>query len=166
MYISKLSYTLFLLFILFLPLPASGTVISAYQLLLLSGVDTDQKVFIIGDSTVHRHATDYLLNTVEMTYGPDNPDGTQQGWGDELQSYMKYPENSINKARQGANTEEFLTEPDDTALGIDRNWESTEQMIMEAGGGILLIQFGSRNENRLDPDAGIRETKFKQNIGF
>jgi len=172
-----------------LPVTASGTetLLPVYQLLLLSSIDTNQKIFIIGDSTVHRHATPYLLadppDGAGMTCGDDNPESKQQGWGDGLGLYMKHPENSINKARQGASTEEFLTEPADADLGIDRNWISTEEIIVEAGGGILLIQFGSGNENRLAPEAdydddgdidgddetlrrALRDSRFKENMEF
>jgi len=169
-------------------LPATAScntpLIPVYQLLLLSGPDTNQKVFIIGDSTVHRHATPYLLNGAGMICGDDNPEHEQQGWGDGLSLYMTHPENSINKARQGASSQEFLTASGDDDLGPDRHWGSTEVAIMNAGGGILLIQFGSGNENRLAPvdtdydgdgdvdsddevlRRALRETRFKQNIGF
>jgi hypothetical protein len=135
-----------------------------YQLLMLSG-KPGKKIFIIGDSTVHRHTTPYLAQISDC--GDDNPDGTTfEGWGDELGRYMVYPENCINNARQGANSETYKTPPDDETLGVDRNWQVTRQMIEDAGGGLLLIQFGSSNENSLADTWPERKTLFQNNLRF
>ena len=153
MYRYRLQQLLLSFVIAIIPVTVTGaeTLMPVYQLLLLSGIDTNQKVFIIGDSTVHRHVTDNLINGAGMTCGDDNPEGTQRGWGDDLNIYMAHPANTTNKARQGASSVDFQEPPDDAALGIDRNWQSTETLLQEAGGGFLLIQFGSGNENHHTP---------------
>ncbi len=154
--------------ILFLVLPNSAwsqVIMNPVYHLLFSSIDTNKKVFIIGDSTVHRHLTPGLI-AAGITCGADNPDNVQQGWADRLGDYMIHPENSFNRARQGASTEEYKTAPSDPDVGVDRNWQVTKQMMEDAGGGILLIQFGSGNEKRLDPDPDVRQTKFKDNLKF
>ena len=145
----------------------AGTVselIPVYDLLLFAKHNS-LKVFIIGDSTVHRHTTTYLASITDC--GDDNPDGTTfEGWGDELGYYAVHSENIVNQARQGASSEEYKTPPVDDELGATRYWGKTKEMMEEAGNGILLIQFGSSNENRLDNDPNIRNEKFKTNLTF
>ncbi len=163
-----LLYMVFTIIFSWPPCPAradtANNLIPVYDLLLFAPKNS-LKIFIIGDSTVHRHTTSYLAGITDC--GDDNPDGTTfEGWGDELGYYAIHPENIFNQARQGASSEEYKSPPADPNLGIDRNWEVTRQMIQDADGGILLIQFGSSNENRLDDNPDIRYEKFKTNLIF
>ncbi|HHB77403.1 MAG TPA: DUF5011 domain-containing protein, partial [Desulfobulbus sp.] len=165
--------------IVLLPAMATGadidSLLPTYHLLLFSK-HSKQKIFIIGDSTVHRHATDYLINNAGMNCGDDNTTPpTIEGWGDELKRYAIHPENVTNNARQGASSEEYKTPPVNADVGHDRNWQVTRSLMEQADGGILLIQFGSYgNEKRLDPnwddndgpDWNVIEQKFKQNLVF
>ena len=120
-------------------------------------IGSDKKIFIIGDSTVHRHTTDELLYEEGMDCGEDNPKNLNEGWGDELPKYTKRPSNVINQARQGSSSVSFRNEiaGDDInrnyQLGIIRDWNSTEKQIKQNPGGFLLIQFGSDNENNHTP---------------
>jgi hypothetical protein len=79
---------------------------------------------------------------------------------------MLYSHNCLNNARQGANTETYKIPPDDSTVGVERNWQVTRQKIKEAGGGIVLIQFGSGNENSLAGTKAEREIIFKNNLRF
>ncbi|RUM76058.1 MAG: hypothetical protein DSZ11_01080 [Sulfurovum sp.] len=153
--------------------------------------DENQKIFIIGDSTVHSHSTINLLKYKKMNCGLDNPNNELQGWGDALFKYMKHPENVINKARQGSNSLSFRTVRSPERLGLGRDWEGTiKQMRQNKNGGFLLIQFGSKNENGHTPKfdkkkniidynhdgkgnkkdnkarINLRKTHFKENIQF
>ncbi len=111
-----------------------------------------QKIFIIGDSTVHSHTTEYLLQQKGMICGEDNPNNILSGWGDGLGKQMKYPENLSNQARQGANSFSFRTENSPERLGLGRDWQGTISKMREnTNGGFLLIQFGSKNENSHTP---------------
>lgn len=150
-----------------------------------------QKIFIIGDSTVHSHTTEYLLKQKGMTCGEDNPNNLLSGWGDGLSKQMKYPENLNNQARQGANSLSFRTENSPERLGLGRDWQGTiNKMRQNTNGGFLLIQFGSKNENAHTPKfdkneniidynhdgygdkkdnqarIALRKSRFKENIRF
>ena len=154
-------------------------------------IDDNQKIFIIGDSTVHSQTTEVLIKYKKMNCGLDNPNNILRGWGDELYRYAKHPENIINQARQGANSLAFRTEKSPKRLGLGRDWEGTLNKMKEnKKGGFLLIQFGSYNENshtpKFDKDKKIidynhdgkgdkkdnkarialRKTHFKENIKF
>ncbi len=113
----------------------------------------NKKIFIIGDSTVHNNTTPYLLETRKLDCGADNPKNDLAGWGDFLNRYVKYPNQVINKARQGSNTLSFRYDkyyPE--SFGKDRIWESTyELMKKETNNAFLLIQFGSPNEDLHTP---------------
>ena len=142
----------------------TSSLIPVYDLLLFAPKNS-LKIFIIGDSTVHRHTTSYLAGITDC--GDDNPDGTTfEGWGDELGYYAIHPENIFNQARQGASSEEYKMPPDNEELGETRYWGKTKEMMKEAGNGILLIQFGSSNENRLADTAAERDRLFKENLHF
>jgi hypothetical protein len=117
--------------------------------------NANHKIFIIGDSTVHRHNVSWD----NKDCGPDNPDNTLRGWGDDLALYLEYPANAINKSRQGSTAETYRNGPpggtDDEVFREDpanptplnRYWDSTSSMMAaNPDGGFLLIQFGSSNE--------------------
>jgi len=150
-----------------------------------------QKIFIIGDSTVHSRTTEYLLKQKGMSCGKDNPNNLLSGWGDGLSSYMKYPQNLSNQARQGSNSLSFKTEISPERYGIGHDWQGTvSKMRQNINSGFLLIQFGSKNENghtpKFDKDNNIidynhdghgdkkdnqaritlRKSRFKENIRF
>jgi len=92
-------------------------------------------IFIIGDSTVHRHNIN--CDTCEVT----------EGWGDELHQYVKNGVTVSNRARAGASAETYREV--NTYYGADRYWQDTyERMLQTAGKKYLLIQFGSSNEQR------------------
>jgi len=157
-----------------------------------SKIDNEnQKIFIIGDSTVHSQTTEYLLKHKGMNCGVDNPTNRLEGWGDELFNYMKHPQNVINQARQGSNSLSFRTEKSPIRFGAGHDWDGTVEKIKNnKNGGFLLIQFGSRNENehtpKFDKDKSIidynhdghgdkrdnkarialRKSRFKENIKF
>jgi len=120
---------------------------------LNSSMNEEKKVFIIGDSTVHNNSTSYLLETLNMDCGDDNPNNQLAGWGDELYLYAKYPENIINKARQGSSTISFRYDKNYyQEFGKDRTWESTFSLMKEnQNNAFLLIQFGSPNEDLHTP---------------
>ena len=123
----------------------------------ITNTNPDRKIFIIGDSTVHRHTTDKLLYEEGMRCGDDNPNNLNEGWGDELYKYTKRPKNVINQARQGSSSVSFRSELSfndinrNDALNTFRDWNSTEKLIEANQGGFLLIQFGSDNENNHTP---------------
>jgi len=108
--------------------------------LFLSGTSpnqerSDARIFIIGDSTVHRHNID--CDTCEVT----------EGWGDELHQYVKSDVNVTNRARAGSSAETYREV--DTYYGADRYWGDTYERMSEVEGKkYLLIQFGSSNEQR------------------
>ena len=115
-------------------------------------IDKNQKIFIIGDSTVHSQTTEVLIKYKKMNCGKDNPNNILRGWGDSLFKYMKYPQNVINKARQGSNSLTFSTEKSPERFGVGHDWNGTvEEMKKSKNGGFLLIQFGSHNENAHTP---------------
>ena len=113
----------------------------------------EKKIFIIGDSTVHNESNSYLLETRHMNCGSDNPKNKLAGWGDFLNTYVKYPENVINKARQGSNTISFKEDKNFfQEFGKDRTWESTLSLMKKnKNNAFLLIQFGSPNEDLHTP---------------
>ena len=131
----------------------------------IDSLGPDRKIFIIGDSTVHRHTTEKLLYEEGMDCGDDNPHNLNEGWGDELPKYTRRPQNVINQARQGSSSASFIYETDsddinkNDALGVIRDWNSTDKLMQENPGGFLLIQFGSDNENnhtpKIDGDGNI-----------
>ena len=116
-----------------------------------------KKIFIIGDSTVHRHTTDYILTQEGMTCGEDNPENLNEGWGDALYQFTTRADNVINLARQGASSVSFMQVSDDLSigrnekLGVGRDWVSTSKLMAQNPYGFLLIQFGSGNENNHTP---------------
>jgi len=116
-----------------------------------------KKIFIIGDSTVHRHTTEYLLTHEGMTCGEDNPKNLNEGWGDELYQFSTRSDNVINLARQGSSSVSFMKPYADKSiglnekLGVGRDWPSTYKLMSEYPYGFLLIQFGSGNENNHTP---------------
>ena len=116
-------------------------------------MNEEKKIFIIGDSTVHNQSTEYLLETRKMNCGSDNPENKLAGWGDFLDTYTKYPEHVINKARQGSNTISFREDKNFFQdFGKDRTWESTfSEMKKNKNNAFLLIQFGSPNEDLHTP---------------
>ena len=153
--------------------------------------ENKQKIFIIGDSTVHSQTTEYLLNQKGMNCGSDNPNNLLSGWGDGLSKYMKYPKNLVNQARQGSNSLSFKTENSPERFGLGHDWQGTiAKMKQNTNGGFLLIQFGSKNENGHTPKfnkenniidynhdghgdkkdnqarIALRKSRFKQNMIF
>lgn len=119
-----------------------------------SGTDKDdpqsnKNVFLIGDSTMHIHSSNHLLNTVRMDCGDDNPENIYAGWGDELGFYAKKSENIFNRARAGASSVSYREHDggNHDKFGINRQWSHTLALMEKEGAGFLLIQFGSANEN-------------------
>jgi len=90
--------------------------------------DTQAKIFLIGDSTVHN-----------LTAG-------ECGWGTKLALYMKHPENLFNFARSGASSYSFLKRHTGR-----HDWESLKAAMQTADlshGAYLLIQFGHNNKDK------------------
>lgn len=118
-----------------------------------TGTPSSKKIFLIGDSTMHIHSSEYLLNTVRMTCGTDNPENILTGWGDELHHYAKNPSNIINRARAGSSSVSYRTDEnyDNDKFGINRHWTHTKALMEIEDSGILLIQFGTGNENNHAP---------------
>lgn len=148
----------FCLFFFWPTITWSSEILAPIYLLLFSH-SNNQKIVIIGDSTVNLHSSSYLLNVRHMTCGDDNPQNLLKGWGDSLGMYVHNSENVINKARAGSSSVTFRTNefydqdnPDDVdKFGADRDWDSAKAEMAAAGSGILLIQFGTGNENNHVP---------------
>ncbi len=129
-------------------------------------VDTNKKIFLIGDSTM-RYDFD----------GDRDPDGPlhRTGWGSKLSVYMLHPENAFNRARRAAiaggiedNVNSYRREAEiDPWIAENKgpyDWSTTRALIEESNvsnGGFLLIQFGAN-----DKYAGISETDFKAHLLF
>jgi len=151
--LSKLLTCLLVCCVFLIPVTArsSITLPPIYHLLFNSN-DSNQKIFIIGDSTVHLFTSVYQLNVKRMTCGDDNLNNEYQGWGDPLRQYAIHPDNVINRARAGSSSVTYRSpDYDEEKFGVNRFWGSTREMMEAAGGGILLIQFGSGNENHNVP---------------
>lgn len=113
----------------------------------------DSNIYILGDSTVHNA---WVSN-----------DGRKlAGWGEFLGSYMKHPENSINRARSASHSVSYRQPPtghNKELYGVDRHWKDTERRIKNRSnqeGGFLLIQFGSNEQF----DASITPKSFQDEL--
>ena len=121
---------------------------------VLPNPESEKKhIFIIGDSTVHNQSTPYLLEYRHMDCGADNPKNILAGWGDFLDTFMKYPKHLDNRARQGSNTLSFRdgsTYP--SSYGKGRTWQTIYTAMQQyENNAFLLIQFGSPNEDLHTP---------------
>ncbi len=89
-------------------------------------VNSNAKIFIIGDSTVH------------------NDSQGEMGWGSKLGTYMQHPNNAFNRARSGSSSKTYKY---DSASHHD--WSTTKTMMQDADtshGAYLFIQFGHNDE--------------------
>lgn len=119
--------------------------------------DIPKRIFIIGESTVHAGWWHSLLIQPADTYGDNR---ILEGWGEELDKYMKNPAKIYNRARSGSDTISYQTP--ETLLPyanwpgmINRYWDTTEDLINSTNdnnGGFLLIQYGGNDENRNTPE--------------
>ncbi len=92
------------------------------------GENSDAKIFIIGDSTVH------------------NDSEGEMGWGSKLSTYMKHPNNAFNRARSGSSSKTYKY---DSASHHD--WSTTKTMMQNTDtlhGAYLFIQFGHNDEKQ------------------
>jgi len=83
------------------------------------------KIFLIGDSTVHNDSTG------------------EMGWGSQLESYMRYPNNIYNRARSGASSKSYQVES-----SSEHDWPHTKALMAQSHphGAYLFIQFGHNDE--------------------
>ncbi len=94
---------------------------------------TPQKIFLIGDSTVH--------NTSEG----------DQGFGSRLSEFMINPDKVFNRARSGASTKSYR--PD--RAGTTRDWPGLIDLFREtdlSDGAYLLMHFGHNDEDESRPE--------------
>ena len=151
----KISGVLLLLsFVLLLPITTWGSdnLEPIYHLLLSNNkILNSKRIFIIGSSTVH--AGWFRSGDFNDPYGDNR---VLEGWGEQLDKYMKDPVKLYNRARSGSDSVAYRT-PNDTRPGfIDRHWANTEALInatADGNGGFLLIQFGA-NDSHLQYDNG------------
>ena len=119
--------------------------------------ETPKRIFIIGESTVHAGWWHSLLIQPADTYGDNR---ILEGWGEELDKYMKDPIKVYNRARSGSDTISYKTPVTDLPYAnwpgmINRYWDTTEELINSTNdndGGFLLIQYGGNDENRNTPE--------------
>ena len=153
---TALSAVLFLSLIFVFPAAAwsSENLVPIYQLLLSSPKDQAKRIFIIGSSTVH--AEWFRSASFNDPYGDNR---VLEGWGEQLDKYMKDPGKVYNRARSGSDSVSYRT-PDDTRPGtFDRHWAKTEALInatADGNGGFLLIQFGANDSHPLVEDGPPR----------
>lgn len=122
-----------------------------------SDPNDNTNIYILGDSTVHNA---YVSN-----------DGRKlAGWGEFLGTYMKHPENAVNRARAGSTSVSYLHPPtghNKELFGVDRHWEDTKQRIINRNnkeGGFLLIQFGSNDQFDKNITSKIFQKQLEQYI--
>ncbi len=105
-----------------------------------------KRIFILGSSTVH--AGWWRGEDFNDPYGDNR---VLEGWGEELNRYLKEPSQLYNQARLGSHSIRYRT-PErrpyyaSRAGIIGRDWNSTEALIEateDNNGGFLLIQFGA-----------------------
>ena len=144
----KISGVLLLSFALLWPITtwSSENLEPIYHLLLSNKNNSNSKrIFILGSSTVH--AEWFRSASFNDPYGDNR---VLEGWGEQLDKYMKDPSKVYNRARSGSDSVSYRT-PDDTRPGtVDRHWAKTEALInatADGNGGFLLIQFGANDSH-------------------
>ncbi len=127
--------------------------------------ETPKRIFIIGESTVHAGWWHSLLIQPADTYGHNR---ILEGWGEELDKYMKDPTKVYNRARSGSDTITYQAPVTDLPYAnwpgmINRYWDTTVELINstnDSNGGFLLIQFGgndSTNNTILEFETELEE---------
>lgn len=146
---TKISGVLLLSLIFMFPAAAwsSENLVPIYQLLLSSSNDQPKRIFILGSSTVH--AAWFRSASFNDPYGDNR---VLEGWGEQLDKYMKDPSKVYNRARSGSDSVSYRS-PDNNRPGtVDRHWANTEALInatADGNGGFILIQFGANDSHPL-----------------
>ena len=136
----------------YFPLPNDGVVVI---IPICNANSYTKRIFIIGSSTVH--AEWYSSARFTDYFGHNR---VLEGWGEELDKYMKEPSKVYNRARSGSHSIRYRN-PDDSNPGrANRHWDNTEALIHQTddgNGGFLLIQFGAAEA--YDNDVSVDDFK-------
>ena len=163
-------------------------ILSRQSIKIVSNRHTDKgatlPIVIIGPSTVYiAHANHEAVKADRVT------DCRLEGWGEQLYVYATDKDAVYNYARPGSNHNSFQMSPDEYVAFLiqegqirtdtpahqrsderfirnlfgpdfDHYWERAKEKMQSLGKGILLMQFGGSNEDRISGN----EHRFKENL--